>query len=214
VVLVRISLAVNARIRDVSTAVVFQFCSAFGVWILAEQLHLSAIITLVVFAMIASRRAPEILPARMRIPAWAVWEVAVFVLNVLAFILVGFQLKAIAANLTPATGARYAAIAVAVCIVVILARIVWVTGAPASVAGAAVPAPMELRGLTTSWPSRRWCGGGRLVRNARHGHARRGPRASGRDAVPRPDRRHRVCRGARHPRRAGAHARPLLLRLD
>jgi len=128
-VLVRISLAVNARIRDVSTAVVFQFCSAFGVWILAEQLHLSAIITLVVFAMIASRRAPEILPARMRIPAWAVWEVAVFVLNVLAFILVGFQLKAIAANLTPATGARYAAIAVAVCIVVILARIVWVTGA-------------------------------------------------------------------------------------
>ena len=75
--LVRISLAVNARIRDVSTAVVFQFCSAFGVWILAEQLHLSAIITLVVFAMIASRRAPEILPARMRIPAWAVWEVAV-----------------------------------------------------------------------------------------------------------------------------------------
>ena len=112
-----------------STAVVVQFCTAFGVWILAERLHLSAIITLVVFAMAASRRAPEILPARMRIPAWAVWEVAVFVLNVLAFILVGFQLKSIAANLTPATGARYAAIAVAVCVVVILARIVWVTGA-------------------------------------------------------------------------------------
>jgi CPA1 family monovalent cation:H+ antiporter len=129
VVLVRISLAINARIRDVSTAVVFQFCSAFSVWILAEHLHLSAIITLVVFAMMASRRAPEVLPARMRIPAWAVWEVAVFVLNVLAFILVGFQLKAIAANLTPATGARYAAIAVAVCVVVILARIAWVTGA-------------------------------------------------------------------------------------
>ena len=97
-VLVRLSLAVNARIQDVSTAVVVQFCTAFGVWILAERLHLSPIITLVVFAMAASRRAPEILPARMRIPAWAVWEVAVFVLNVLAFILVGFQLKSIAAQ--------------------------------------------------------------------------------------------------------------------
>ena len=85
----------------------------FGVWILAERLHLSAIITLVVFAMAASRRAPEILPARMRIPSWAVWEVAVFVLNVLAFILVGFQLKSIAAALTGATGARYAAVAAA-----------------------------------------------------------------------------------------------------
>lgn len=129
--LMRVSLAINARIEDVSTAVVFQFCSAFGVWILAEQLHLSAIITLVVFAMAASRRAPEILPARIRIPAWAVWEVAVFVLNVLAFILVGFQLKSIAANLDPGTGARYATVAVVVCLVVILARIAWVTGAAA-----------------------------------------------------------------------------------
>lgn len=130
-VLVRVSLAINARIEDVSTAVVFQFCTAFGVWILAERLHLSPIITLVVFAMAASRRAPEILPARIRIPAWAVWEVAVFVLNVLAFVLVGFQLKSIAANLTPETGARYAAVAAAVCVAVILARIVWVTGAAA-----------------------------------------------------------------------------------
>ncbi|HVG07978.1 MAG TPA: cation:proton antiporter [Thermoanaerobaculia bacterium] len=128
-VLVPVSLAVNARIQDVSTAVVVQFCSTFGVWLLAEQLHLSGIITLVVFAMAASRRAPEIMPARMRIPAWAVWEVAVFVLNVLAFILVGFQLKSIVAR--GAIGTRYAAVAAAVCVAVILARIAWVTGAAA-----------------------------------------------------------------------------------
>jgi monovalent cation/hydrogen antiporter len=126
-----VSLAVNARISDVATAVVFQFCSTFGVWVLAERLHLSGIITLVVYAMAASRRAPEIMPARIRIPAWSVWEVAVFVLNVLAFILVGFQLKSIAARATGATGARYAMVAAAVCVAVILARIVWVTGAAA-----------------------------------------------------------------------------------
>ncbi|HKV09061.1 MAG TPA: cation:proton antiporter, partial [Thermoanaerobaculia bacterium] len=130
-VLAPVSLAVNARISDVATAVVFQFCSTFAVWLLAERLHLSGIITLVVFAMAASRRAPEIMPARIRIPAWAVWEVAVFVLNVLAFILVGFQLKSIAARATGATGARYAAVAAAVCLAVILARIAWVTGAAA-----------------------------------------------------------------------------------
>jgi len=130
-VLARLSLAVNARINDVATAVVFQFCGTFAVWLLAERLHLSGIITLVVFAMAAARRAPEILPARIRIPAWAVWEVAVFVLNVLAFILVGFQLKSIAARATGEIGTRYAAVAAAVCVAVILARIAWVTGAAA-----------------------------------------------------------------------------------
>jgi len=60
-----------------------------------------------------------------------VWEVAVFVLNVLAFILVGFQLKSISARLNATTGERYALFAAAVCAVVIIARIVWVTGAAA-----------------------------------------------------------------------------------
>jgi hypothetical protein len=98
---------------------------------LAERLHLSGIITMVVFAMAAARRAPDVMPARIRIPSWAVWEVAVFVLNVLAFILVGFQLKSIAARASGALGARYAAVAAAVCAAVILARIAWVTGASA-----------------------------------------------------------------------------------
>src|SRR5829696_1990753 len=127
----RLSLAVNARISDVATAVVVQFCGTFLVWILAEQLHLSGIITTVVYAMAAARRAPEVMPARIRIPSYAVWVVAVFVLNVLAFILVGLQLKSIAGRATGATGAWYAAVAAAVCVAVILARIAWVTGAAA-----------------------------------------------------------------------------------
>jgi monovalent cation/hydrogen antiporter len=130
-VLAPLTLAVNARINDVATAVVVQFCGTFGVWMLAERLHLSGIITMVVYAMAASRRAPEVMPARIRIPSWAVWEVAVFVLNVLAFILVGFQLKSIAARAPGATGVHYAVVAAAVCVTVILARIAWVTGAAA-----------------------------------------------------------------------------------
>jgi CPA1 family monovalent cation:H+ antiporter len=130
-VLARAILAVNRRITDVATAVVVQFCSTFAVWILAERLHLSGIITMVVFAMAASRRAAEVVPARIRVPSWAVWEVAVFVLNVLAFVLVGLQLKSIVARDTGPTGARYAVIAATVCAAVMLARIAWVTLAAA-----------------------------------------------------------------------------------
>jgi CPA1 family monovalent cation:H+ antiporter len=130
-VLSRLMLVVNARITDLSTGVVVQFCTTFLVWILAERLRLSGIITLVVFAMASSRRAAEIIPARLRIPTWAVWEVAVFVLNVLAFILVGFQLKSISERVTGSVGVRYAIFAAVVCVVVILARMAWVTGAAA-----------------------------------------------------------------------------------
>src|SRR5688500_13814430 len=92
-VLSRLTLMVLARIHDVATTVVFQFSGTFFVWILAEQLHLSGIITTVVYAMAASRLASERIPARIRIPSYAVWEVAVFVLNVLEFILFGFILS-------------------------------------------------------------------------------------------------------------------------
>jgi NhaP-type Na+/H+ or K+/H+ antiporter len=128
-VLSRIMLAVTARIDDVASGVLVQFCATFAVWILAEQLHLSGIITLVVFAMASSRKAPEVMPARVRIPAWAVWEFAVFVLNVLAFILVGFQLKSIAGRIDLQTGMQYVRIAAIITVVVILARFAWVTAA-------------------------------------------------------------------------------------
>jgi Na+/H+ antiporter len=131
IVLSRIIGPITSRIEDVATAVVFQFCGTFAVWMLAEALHLSGILTMVVFAMAISRRAAEMIPARIRIPSYAVWEVAVFVLNVLAFILVGFQLRSIVSRLGRATLIEYAWIAAAVCVATIVARIAWVSGAAA-----------------------------------------------------------------------------------
>lgn len=90
-VLSRVIIRLTSRIRDVGIAVVVQFCGTFAVWMLAERLHLSGILTMVVFAMATARRAADAIPARVRIPSYAVWEFAVFVLNVLAFILVGFH---------------------------------------------------------------------------------------------------------------------------
>jgi CPA1 family monovalent cation:H+ antiporter len=129
-ILGRLSIRLIGGIRDVPTAVIVQFGSTFGVWILAERLHLSGILTVVVYAMTAARSA-AVIPARIRIPSYAVWEVAVFVLNVLAFILVGFQLKSILARIDTPTLLEYAGVAVAVTATTILARIAWVSGAAA-----------------------------------------------------------------------------------
>ena len=152
-VLSRVLLYVVARIRDVATAVIVQFVSTFAVWIIAEQLRLSGIITVVVFAILVARKAPDLIPARLRIQSYAVWEVAVFVLNVLAFIIVGLQLKPILSGLAPAERLDYATAAAAVCATVIAVRIVWVMGY-AAVARWAGAIRFRLRGAMVV----AWCG--------------------------------------------------------
>ena len=130
-VLSRVVFTINRRIEDTAIAVVVQFCGTFAVWMLAERLHLSGILTMVVFAMATARRAADAIPARIRIPSYAVWEFAVFVLNVLAFILIGFQLKGILSRIDTPTLIEYAGVAGAVLVATILARIAWVSGAAA-----------------------------------------------------------------------------------
>ena len=125
-VLSRISLFTMQRIEDVPTAVIVQFLSTFAVWMIAERLRLSGILTVVVFAILVARTAPDLISARLRIQSYAVWDVVVFVLNVLAFMLIGLQLKPILQRLSGSALADYLEGAAAVCATVIVVRIVWV----------------------------------------------------------------------------------------
>ena len=126
--LARVIVVFMGRIEDVGTAVIVQFCTTFAVWLLAEGLHLSGILTMVVFAMAVSRISAQTTAARVRLPSYAVWEVAVFVLNVLAFILVGFQLRR---AIQHTDWRQDVGVAAAVCAAVVAARIAWVWGAAA-----------------------------------------------------------------------------------
>jgi CPA1 family monovalent cation:H+ antiporter len=125
-VLAQISARVLTRIRDIPSTIVLQFALTFGLWILAEDLGLSPIVTLVAFAITAARLAPQRTPAALRIPSYAVWETVVFVLNVLAFVLIGLQLRPILESLAPAERNHYLQVAVTVLGTVIGIRLVWV----------------------------------------------------------------------------------------
>jgi len=118
-------LRVNDRVRDVPTAVILQFVSTFGVWILADRIGLSGVLTMVCYASTVARTAPERIPARIRIPSYAVWETAVFLLNILAFIIIGLQIRPIVESLEPAARGRYFAVAAAVLLTVIVIRLAW-----------------------------------------------------------------------------------------
>lgn len=124
----RFSLLTLTRIEDAASSTVVQFAGTFGVWILADRLGLSAIITIVVYAMTLARRAPRHMSARRRVSTYSVWESAVFVLNVLAFVLMGLQARSIVGRLAGDGQGEAFAFAATVLTVVIVSRLAWVLG--------------------------------------------------------------------------------------
>jgi monovalent cation/hydrogen antiporter len=120
-----LTLRVMDRVQHVPTAIILQFVSTFGVWMLAEHIGLSAVLTMVCYAITVARTAPERIPARTRIPTYAVWETAVFALNILAFIFIGLQIRPIVESLEAADRAQYFAVAGAVVLTVIVVRLAW-----------------------------------------------------------------------------------------
>ncbi|MER9396902.1 sodium:proton antiporter [Mesorhizobium sp. M0615] len=122
----RVSLLALGRIEDAASSTVVQFAGTFAVWIIADRLGLSAIITIVVYAMTIARRAPRQSSARRRVSTYSVWESAVFVLNVLAFVLMGLQARTIVGRLAGDGQGEAFLFAATVLVVVIVARLVWV----------------------------------------------------------------------------------------
>jgi CPA1 family monovalent cation:H+ antiporter len=120
-----LTLRLMARVHHVPTAIILQFVSTFGVWILAEHIGLSGVLTMVCHAITVARTAPKQIPARTRLPTYAVWETAVFALNVLAFIFIGLQVRPIVESLEAADRWRYVAVAGTVLVTVIVVRFVW-----------------------------------------------------------------------------------------
>jgi Na+/H+ antiporter len=121
-----IYLRATRNVRDTPSAILLQFIGTFGVWILAEHIGLSGVLTVVCYAIAIARDAPSMTPARLRIPSYAVWETVVFLMNVLAFVLIGLQLRPILEPLEPEVRTRYFYVAGAVLATVMLVRIAWV----------------------------------------------------------------------------------------
>jgi len=118
-------LRVTERVEHVPTTIILQFIATFGVWMFADRVGLSGVLTTVCCAMTVARTAPERIAARTRIPTNAVWQTVIFALNILAFIFIGLQVRPILNSLEAADRGRYFAVAGAVLLTVIVVRFAW-----------------------------------------------------------------------------------------
>jgi CPA1 family monovalent cation:H+ antiporter len=126
-VFAKIWMPVTERISDAPSTIILQFAGTFTVWIVADHIGLSGVLTIVAFAITIARTAPAKIPARLRVPTYAVWETVVFVLNALAFMLIGMQLRPIWVRLDDPVRLKYCVVAACVLAVVIVTRLAWVT---------------------------------------------------------------------------------------
>jgi monovalent cation/hydrogen antiporter len=136
-------------------SILFQFAVTFCVWLIADQLGLSAILAVVATAMTAAHYTGS-QSARDRLHTNSIWSVVVFMLNVLAFLFVGLQARAIVRGLDPAEFRRALAFSFVVLAVVIAVRIVVVMTYNRAIQPAYRrlgygPGPTIKQGLLASW---------------------------------------------------------------
>ncbi|MEU6554546.1 Na+/H+ antiporter [Streptomyces sp. NPDC046915] len=118
---------------------------AYGV---AEQLHASGVLAVVVVALYLGHRAWEV-DFATRLQEEAVWKMVAFVLESAVFALIGLQLPVVLKGLGKYEGAEATWYAVAVFLVVVAARFVWVY--PATFVPRLMSARIREREVNPTW---------------------------------------------------------------
>ena len=163
-VFARLQMRLRPLVAGTLSTTIVEFVAVFTTWVVADRLHLSPIIAVVTFAMTIARDAPARVAPRDRLHSYSVWNAAVFILNVLAFLLMGLQARAIVEHMSGdalTQALRFAGIVLAVVIGVRLLWVMFYGVAVRSVAallrprGLEIPAPTPRIGLLVGWSGMR-----------------------------------------------------------
>lgn len=122
----RVIVAVRGRISDPSIDGVIALLAPYFVYVPAEWLGVSGVLSAVTAGIVMSRRLPTTTSAATRLQLLAVWDVLVFVLNGALFILIGLHLPVVVRGLQGAGFWRLAGYASAISLAAILTRLAWV----------------------------------------------------------------------------------------
>lgn len=141
------------------SANIVRFIAVYGAWVLADRLHLSSIAAVAAMAMVVAHFGPSRTSARDRVSAKATWAAVVFVLNVLAFLLVGLQARVILAGMEGTALWQALGFAATTLLLVTAVRIAWVMAYGAALrsyahyagSGPKQPAPSVKLGVLVSW---------------------------------------------------------------
>jgi CPA1 family monovalent cation:H+ antiporter len=117
---------IRPRIREENVDAIISLLTPYLAYLPAEHLGVSGVLAAVVAGLYMSRRLPQITTSRSRIRLYAIWDVLLFILNGLVFILIGLQLPEILARLRSENVENLIGSALVISAVVIFLRMAWV----------------------------------------------------------------------------------------
>ena len=131
VVMGRLFVFIHRYLGDAFIEVLTTLAVPYVTYIIAESLdvagvHASGVLAVVAAGIVRGRYSPEIVSAEMRIIARSVWNLLVFLLNTLIFILIGVQLSGIIGRLTDYSLGELFFYGTFVSAVAIFVRFAWV----------------------------------------------------------------------------------------
>lgn len=115
------------RTKDTTLASTISLLCPYIAYLTAERLHVSGVLATVATGLYLGRQANRIFTPQQRLQSLGFWQVLVFLLNGLLFILVGLQLHSILRNLSMRHWPTLLIYACVASLTVILTRVVWVT---------------------------------------------------------------------------------------
>jgi CPA1 family monovalent cation:H+ antiporter len=113
-------------ICDPIIEVTLTFLTPFASYLLAEHFHFSGVLAVVTTGLYLSFRSSQIFSNQSRIMIYSVWEVIIFILNSLIFILLGLQLRGVMQGIDNYASGDLALYGIVLSAVVILVRFIWI----------------------------------------------------------------------------------------
>jgi Na+/H+ antiporter len=117
---------VHKHMGDPFVEVLLSLSIPYTAYILSESIHVSGVLAVVAAGVMRGRYTPEIVSAEMRILARSVWNILVFLLNSLIFMLIGMELSRILDRLQGYRADQLLISATVVTLAAIVVRFAWV----------------------------------------------------------------------------------------
>jgi monovalent cation/hydrogen antiporter len=150
------------RFRQSDLVIALTLIFSWAVYILAERLGASGVLAVVAAGILFGLRQHAFLDAGIRLQAVAVWEIVVYVLEALVFVLIGLALHGVLGNGGWAALLAALPLALVTIAVVVVSRLLWVLAAAAliprlqrAVAPQNSPGPTTRTSLIVGWAGMR-----------------------------------------------------------
>ena len=121
---------IRRRLDDPQIEIIVSLVTGYAAYLPAEWMGVSGVLAAVTAGLYVGWRAPEIASADTRLLGFSFWQIFVFLLNAMLFVLVGLQVRPILSGVTGRSAAQLFGSALVVSVVVIGVRLIWMFTVP------------------------------------------------------------------------------------